>query len=173
MDHLWTPWRYQYVTGYQDVTGNQDVTRAGAPGECVFCAAGKAPDDRQSLIVHRGVSNFVILNRFPYTSGHVMVIPYDHVATLEGMDDGTLTELVLLARRTEKHLRSIYQPDGLNLGINIGRAAGAGVAGHIHMHVLPRWSGDTNFMTCVGETRVMPEDLKVTWERLKAAFQEG
>src|SRR5450755_4065928 len=116
MDHLWTPWRYQYVT--QDVTGNQDVTRAGAPGECVFCAAGKAQDDRESLIVHRGVSNFVILNRFPYTSGHVMVIPYDHVATLEGMDDGTLTDFFHDAAPTEKHLRSIYQPDGLNLGIN-------------------------------------------------------
>jgi ATP adenylyltransferase len=161
MDYLWTPWRYQYVTA------------AGAPGECIFCAAAKAPDDRESLIVHRGVSNFVILNRFPYTSGHVMVIPYDHVATLEGMDDGSLTELMLLARRTEKHLRTIYHPDGLNMGINIGRAAGAGVAGHIHMHVLPRWSGDTNFMTCVGETRVMPEDLKASWEKLKGAFQES
>jgi len=161
MDYLWTPWRYQYVTA------------AGAPGECVFCALAKASDDRESLVVYRGVSNFVILNRYPYTSGHAMVIPYDHVATLEGMEDGTLTELMLLARRTEKHLRSIYRPDGLNIGINIGRAAGAGVAGHIHMHVLPRWVGDTNFMTCVGETRVMPEDLKATWEKLKGAFQEN
>jgi ATP adenylyltransferase len=161
MDYLWTPWRYDYVT-----TG-------GTPGECVFCAAPKMTDDRESLIVHRGVRNFVVLNRFPYTSGHVMVIPYDHVATLEGMDDASVTELMLLARRTEKHLRAVYQPDGMNMGINIGQAAGAGVAGHIHMHVLPRWSGDANFMTCVAETRVMPEDLKVSWEKLKGAFQAG
>jgi ATP adenylyltransferase len=160
MDHLWSPWRYQYVT------------TAGAPDECVFCAAAKSTDDRESLVVYRGASNFVILNRFPYTSGHAMVIPYDHVATLESMDEATATELMLLARRTEKHLRALYHADGLNVGINIGRAAGAGVAGHIHMHVLPRWSGDTNFMTCVGETRVMPEDLEISWEKLTAAFRE-
>jgi ATP adenylyltransferase len=160
MDYLWTPWRYQYISN------------PGRPGECVFCAAAKA-DDRESLIVYRGVSNFVILNRFPYISGHVMVIPYAHVATLEGLDDGTLTELMLLARRTEKHLRTVYHPDGLNMGINVGQAAGAGVADHIHMHVLPRWSGDANFMTCVAETRVMPEDLKVSWEKLKMVFRES
>jgi ATP adenylyltransferase len=159
MDYLWTPWRYQYVT------------TAGGTGECVFCAAAKAGDDREMLMVHRADRNFVILNRFPYTSGHVMVIPYLHVATLEDLDDLTLTELILLARRTEKYLRALYQPDGLNIGLNIGRAAGAGIAAHLHMHVLPRWTGDTNFMTTVGETRVMPEDLGITWERLRAAFQ--
>jgi ATP adenylyltransferase len=161
MDYLWTPWRYQYVT------------TAGGPGECVFCAAAKAADDREMLVVYRADRNFVILNRFPYTSGHVMVIPYLHVATLEDLDDLTLTELILLARRTEKYLRALYHPDGLNIGMNIGRAAGAGIAAHLHMHVLPRWTGDTNFMTAVGETRVMPEDLGITWERLRAAFQAG
>ena len=159
MDYLWTPWRYQYVT------------TAAVPGECVFCVAAKATDDREVLVVHRAQRNFVILNRFPYTSGHVMVIPYEHSATLENLGDETLMELILLARRTEKHLRAIYQTDGLNLGINIGRAAGAGIAGHIHMHILPRWIGDTNFMTTVGETRVMPENLEITWEKLRNAFR--
>lgn len=158
MDYLWTPWRYQYVT------------TAGAPGECVFCAAAKWKDDRETLIVHRGSFNFVILNRFPYTSGHVMVIPYNHVATLEDLDDQSLMEMILLTRRTGKHLRAIYHAEGLNIGVNIGRAAGAGIAEHLHMHLLPRWVGDTNFMTTVAETRVMPEDLGVTWEKLRAAF---
>lgn len=158
MDYLWTPWRYQYVT------------TAGAPGECVFCAAAKWKDDRETLIVHRGSFNFVILNRFPYTSGHVMVIPYNHVATLEDLDDQSLMEMILLTRRTGKHLRAIYHAEGLNIGANIGRAAGAGIAEHLHMHLLPRWVGDTNFMTTVAETRVMPEDLGVTWEKLRAAF---
>lgn len=160
MDYLWTPWRYQYVT------------TAGGRGECVFCAAAGASDDRETLVVHRAKHNFVILNRFPYTSGHVMVIPNRHVATLEGLDDETLTELILLARRTEQHLRALYHPEGLNIGVNIGRAAGAGIAEHLHMHLLPRWTGDTNFMTTIGETRVMPEDLAISWEKLRGAFQE-
>ena len=160
MDYLWTPWRYQYVT------------TPGPPDECVFCRAAKASNDHEALIVYRGARAFVILNRYPYTSGHVMVIPYEHVPTLEGLADDTLAEMMVLARVTEKHLRAAYHPDGLNLGINIGRAAGAGIAAHIHMHVLPRWIGDTNFMTSVGETRVMPEDLEGTWEKLQRAFQE-
>ena len=102
-----------------------------------------------------------------------MVIPYDHVATLEDVNDQTLQEMMLLSRSAEKHLRAIYRPEGLNIGINIGRAAGAGIASHLHMHILPRWVGDTNFMTTVGETRVMPEDLEITWEKLKAAFEAG
>jgi ATP adenylyltransferase len=158
MDYLWTPWRYQYMT------------TAGGAGECVFCAAGKWPDDRESLVVHRATHNFVILNRFPYTSGHIMIVPFQHVATLEDMPDEALTELILLARDSEKHLRGIYRPEGLNLGLNIGKSAGAGIASHLHMHALPRWSGDTNFMTVVGETRVLPEDLAVTWERLRSAW---
>jgi len=158
MDYLWTPWRYQYIT------------TAGGPGECVFCAAAQAKDDHEVLVVYRGTNNFVIVNRFPYTSGHVMVIPYRHVATLEDLDDASLTELMFLARRTEKHLRTVYRPDGLNIGMNIGKSAGAGIAGHLHMHLLPRWLGDTNFMTVVGETRVVPEDLSITWDRLRSAF---
>jgi ATP adenylyltransferase len=126
--------------------------------------------DEQTLIVYRGAHNFVVLNRFPYTSGHLMVVPYLHVADLSGLDDGGATELMALTRAAERHLRATYRPDGLNLGMNIGESAGAGIAGHIHMHVLPRWAGDANFMTTVGQTRVLPEELDVTWRRLKEAF---
>ena len=113
-----------------------------------------------------------MINRFPYTSGHVMVVPYEHVATLEDVLDETLVELIRLARLAEKQLRAIYRPDGLNLGFNIGRSAGAGIAGHVHMHALPRWTGDTSFMTSVGETRVLPEDLETTWQKLRHAFRD-
>src|ERR1035441_8214611 len=142
MDYLWTPWRYRYVTSTAE------------PGECVFCAAGKAASDRESLVVHRASRNFVILNRFPYTSGHIMVVPYEHVSSLEELSDEALVEMIRLAREAEKHLRALYRPDGLNFGINLGKSAGAGIAGHVHLHALPRWTGDTNFMTVVGETRV-------------------
>ncbi len=161
MDYLWTPWRYQYIT------------TSDKPCECVFCAAAHNPDDRQTLVVHRGKANFVILNRFPYTSGHLMVVPYTHVATLEELAEEALVEMFLLARDTERHLRAIYHPEGLNLGMNIGKSAGAGIAGHLHLHVLPRWTGDTNFMTVVGETRVLPEDLEITWQRIRSAWQAG
>lgn len=158
MDYLWTPWRYQYIT-------TSDKTC-----ECVFCAAAKNPDDRETFVVHRAQFNFVILNRFPYTSGHVMVVPFQHVATLQELSEETLLEMFRMARDCERHLRAIYKPEGLNLGMNIGKSAGAGIAGHLHLHVLPRWTGDTNFMTVVGETRVLPEDLELTWERLKAEW---
>ena len=161
MDYLWTPWRYQYITN-----------AAGQPGQCIFCAAGSMTgDDRQALVVYRGAHSFVILNRFPYTSGHVMVVPYAHIATPEDLPEDTLSEMMLLARDAVKHLRALYRPDGLNLGMNIGQSAGAGIAGHIHMHVLPRWTGDTNFMTVTGETRVLPEALEATWEKLSTAFR--
>jgi ATP adenylyltransferase len=159
MDYLWTPWRYQYVTKQDDA------------GVCVFCAAAQSADDARTLVVYRGTHNLVILNRYPYCAGHVMVVPYQHVATLEELSDEALVELIRLARDCEKHLRAAYRPDGLNLGINLGKSAGAGIAGHLHLHVLPRWTGDTNFMTVVGETRVVPEALEVTWEKLHAAFQ--
>ena len=158
MDYLWTPWRYQYVTQSNDA------------GRCVFCSAAQSVDDAKTLVVARGEHNLVILNRYPYTSGHVMVVPYAHVATLGELSDEALVELIRLARECEKHLRAAYRPDGLNLGINEGKSAGAGIAAHLHLHVLPRWSGDTNFMTVVGETRVVPESLDVSWEKLHAAF---
>jgi ATP adenylyltransferase len=158
MDYLWTPWRYRYVT------------TTGDAGECVFCHAAQADNDQAWLVVHRGAHNLVILNRFPYTSGHVMVVPYLHAPSLEDLPDEALVELIRLARQCETHLRAVYQPDGLNLGMNLGKSAGAGIAGHVHLHVLPRWTGDTNFMTVIGETRIVPEDLEVSWEKLRARF---
>jgi ATP adenylyltransferase len=157
VDYLWTPWRYQYVT------------KAELPSGCVFCAAAGGGDDRANLIVHRAGHNFIILNRYPYTNGHVMVVPFQHVSTLEDLAEETLLEMMRLARECEKHLRAIYRPDGLNIGMNLGRSAGAGIADHVHMHILPRWAGDTNFMTVTGETRVLPEDLPMTWEKLRSA----
>jgi ATP adenylyltransferase len=158
MDHLWSPWRYQYVT------------TAEQAAECIFCSIPAENRDAENYIVFRGRRNFVILNRYPYTSGHLMVVPYEHVPTLQQVAEDTVVEMILLARQAEGHLRANYQPDGLNMGINVGKAAGAGVAGHIHMHVLPRWIADANFMTSVGETRVLPEDLAVTYQKLARAW---
>jgi ATP adenylyltransferase len=161
MDRLWSPWRYQYVT------------KSSPAAECIFCAKASENRDRENYIVHRGAHNFVLLNLYPYTTGHLMIAPYEHIATLEAASQPILSEMMQLARLAEIHLRSVYRPDGLNLGMNLGKSAGAGVPGHIHMHVLPRWVGDTNFMTAVGETRVLPESLDITFEKLKTAFEQG
>ncbi len=126
--------------------------------------------DERNLIVYRGTYNFVVLNRFPYISGHLMVVPFAHVAELSALDEAAAGEIMRLMRLSERHLRHIYKPEGLNIGMNIGESAGAGIAGHIHMHVLPRWFGDSNFMTTIGETRVLAEDLNVTWRKLTAQF---
>lgn len=158
MDYLWTPWRYRYIT------------TAGKDDRCIFCDALAAGDDAKSHILLRGKKNFVLLNRFPYTSGHVMIVPYAHLAELSACDAETLAEMMDLARRVQVALAAEYHPEGYNLGMNLGRAAGAGVAGHLHLHVLPRWTGDTNFMSVVGETRMEPEDLSVTYERLRRAL---
>ena len=157
MDYLWTPWRYQYM----------EQAVAGTAPECVFCDAVRTNRDEETLLVHRGKNAFVILNRFPYTSGHVMIVPYVHVAELNLCEAGTLTEIMELAQKVESVYRREYKPDGMNLGMNLGRAAGAGVAGHLHLHMLPRWFGDSNFMTVTGETRVHPEDLTTTYTRIK------
>jgi ATP adenylyltransferase len=160
MDYLWTPWRYQYM---------EQVTH-GRQTECIFCNALALNQDEQTLIVERGMHSFIILNRFPYTSGHVMIVPYAHVAELGLCSPETLQETVASAQRMEKVFREVYKPDGMNLGMNLGRAAGAGVTGHLHLHALPRWFGDSNFMTVTGETRVHPEDLATTYQRLKKAL---
>ena len=154
MDHLWSPWRYRYVTS------------AVKPDGCIFCEM--AAHDEHSLLVHRARHNYVVLNRYPYSSGHLMVVPYAHVSTLEQTPTEALSELILLTRRAEVNLRSAYRCAGLNMGFNIGESAGAGVAQHLHFHVVPRWSGDANFMTVVGETRVIPEDLAETHRKLTA-----
>ena len=160
MDYLWTPWRYQYMA---------QVT-AGKQPDCIFCDAVALSNDDETLIVYRGEKVFVILNRFPYTSGHVMIVPYVHVAELNLCDAATLNEMMTLAQRMEKVFQQNYKPDGMNLGMNLGRAAGAGVVGHLHLHALPRWFGDSNFMTVTAETRVHPEDLQVTYTRLRKAL---
>jgi ATP adenylyltransferase len=156
MDHLWSPWRYRYVQ------------KAASDDACIFCRIPAEQRDDENFLIHRAPLTFVILNLFPYTTGHLMIAPYQHVATVEEAPAETLEEMMRLAQTAQRHLREIYRPAGFNLGMNIGEAAGAGVAGHIHMHVLPRWAGDANFMSVVGETRVMPEELSETYRKLKA-----
>jgi ATP adenylyltransferase len=155
MDHLWTPWRYRYISEAKPSDG------------CIFCIKALENKDPENFILYRGKLNFVLLNLFPYTVGHMMIAPYQHVPTLEQSPDAVLSEMMRLTQRAEINLRSVYQPAGLNIGLNIGSSAGAGVAGHIHMHVVPRWPGDANFMSTVGETRVMPQDLATTYNKLK------
>ncbi len=186
MDRMWTPWRYTYVT-YADEGSRKGVAAELAPyyaedRNCVFCnllgsvdaaiAMGMAREDaeRAGLLVARGEHNYVCLNRFPYTSGHLMVVPYAHLASLAALAAEAATEMMAMAQQAERVLAEVYQADGYNFGLNLGRSAGAGVQHHLHMHALPRWTGDTNFMTVVGETRVLPEDLAVTWERVRKAW---
>ena len=154
MDYLWTPWRYAYVSGAAPVTG------------CIFCNAPKEADEK-ARIVYRGVKCYVILNTFPYTSGHAMIVPYAHLDELSKLPPDAALEMMTLTQRMEVVLRDLYHPDGINLGMNLGKAAGAGVAGHVHMHILPRWIADANFVSVIGETRVLPEALEVTWERIR------
>ncbi len=160
MDYLWTPWRYTYITS------------ADKASSCVFCQIERCGDDQKALIVYRGEHNFVVLNAYPYTSGHSMVVPYAHLDRLHVLPHSAAEEMMALTQRLERILLAEYHPDGVNLGMNIGKAAGAGIASHVHMHVLPRWVADANFMTVVGETRVLPELLETTYQRLRRAFQE-
>ncbi len=185
MDYLWTPWRYPYLVD-ADPEGRKGVPKALAAWtgdcHCVFCNliaatrfavehGGSAVDaDRAANIVWRGEHSFIVLNAFPYSSGHVMIVPYAHQETLAGLDPAVAAEIMTLAQRTDAVLRQVYTPDGINMGLNLGKAAGAGVAGHLHMHVLPRWLGDSNFMTVIAETRVLPETLETTWQRLREGF---
>ena len=185
MDYLWTPWRYTYVTE------GDKKKRAGIPEElsawagdcgCVFCnmiaAADYAVDqgmhrtaaERAAGIILRGECNFVCVNRFPYTSGHCMVVPYEHQASLAALPQETTHEMIDLAQRVERAQTNLYHPDGFNIGLNLGKSAGAGVGGHVHLHALPRWTGDTNFLTVIAETRILPEDFYVTWERMRHAL---
>jgi ATP adenylyltransferase len=160
MDRLWTPWRLSYVT------------EAVTPGAgCIFCDALQ-PGEQTSLVVHRAQRSFVILNKFPYNNGHLMIVPNRHAARLSELDGADLLEMMQLAQATERALTAVYQPHAFNMGINLGRPAGAGIADHLHLHVVPRWNGDTSFMTVLGDTRVLPEDLHETATRLRAAFEE-
>ena len=158
MDHLWSPWRLAYITGGASAEG------------CVFCSALSDPD-ADSLVVHRGRACFVILNLFPYNNGHLMVIPNRHIPSLATATPEELAELIQLTRVAELALTEVYAPHGLNMGINLGKSAGAGILDHVHMHVVPRWSGDTNFMTVVGRTRVLPEELPDAASKLRPVFE--
>ena len=157
---IWAPWRLTYV---KDASKDKE-------SECIFCAALEAGDDDANLIVHRGERCFVILNKFPYTNGHLMVAPYEHVATIQDLDAETTGELMSLAQRGMNALETGYSPHGYNVGFNQGRVAGAGVEHHIHLHVVPRWGGDTNFMPVLGDTRVMNQTLEDSFKTVREAF---
>jgi ATP adenylyltransferase len=164
VDRLYTPWRFDYIKG---ATGE----KSGPDVPCVFCALRDRPgDDEQTYVVHRARLNFIVLNIYPYISGHLLIVPFEHVADLDALSKEASDELMDLAKRSQAVLRDTYRPHGFNFGMNLGQAAGAGVAGHVHLHAMPRWSGDANFMTTVGETRVIPEDLRATYDKLKGQF---
>jgi ATP adenylyltransferase len=146
------------------------IRRQKTPKGCVFCDAVQQEAGEDNLIVTRGERAFVILNRYPYTSGHIMIVPFDHVGTFEEMDDETCAEVMHLIRQGISTLDHVYKPDGYNMGANLGASAGAGIKNHIHFHLVPRWGGDTNYMTSIGDTRVLPEDLSETLEQLKDAW---
>ena len=162
MDYLWTPWRFQYVS---EGTRNEG---------CIFCEKVSADpsNNREHLILYRGHWNFVLLNLYPYTVGHAMIVPRAHIAELTEATPETLAEMMALAQQFQRALEDVYHPEGYNLGLNMGRCAGAGVEHHIHMHILPRWVGDSNFMTVVGETRVEPENLATTYDKLVGHFHK-
>jgi ATP adenylyltransferase len=159
VDRLFTPWRFSYVT---------DASRMTPP--CIFCDALER-EGGDSLTVHVGERAFVLLNKFPYNNGHLMVVPRRHVGRLAGLTPDELAEMMVLARATEEALTVLYDPHGFNMGLNVGKPAGAGIVDHLHMHVVPRWDGDTSFMTIFAETRVLPEELSVTAQRVRAALK--
>jgi ATP adenylyltransferase len=158
MDHLWSPWRYKYIASADRQEG------------CVFCRIEQADKDAENYVVYRARLNFIVLNLFPYTSGHLMIVPYEHLASLPSVNEPTTTEMIELAKRAQVALEAEYHPDGFNIGMNLGKSAGAGIADHLHLHVVPRWTGDANFVSIVGETRVLPEDLITTYEKLSKHF---
>jgi ATP adenylyltransferase len=153
MNYLWSPWRMDYIQSPKNQT-------------CVFCDVQGQPDTPENLVIFRGKLVFVILNRYPYTSGHLMLVPYEHVSTLAGLDPVTRAEMMELAEQATRVLQRVYNPQGFNIGMNVGEAAGAGIAEHIHLHIVPRWLGDTNFMSSLSQTRVLPEVLEDTYQRV-------
>jgi ATP adenylyltransferase len=158
MKQLWAPWRMGYIKGEK-------------PSGCILCDKPKEKKDRPNLILHRGKHGFVMMNLYPYNNGHLMVVPYEHVDTLEALSDEALKNLMQMAKKSLAALRKAFHPEGANVGLNLGKAAGAGIEDHLHFHVLPRWLGDTNFMTSVADIRVIPEDLEETYKQLKPYFK--
>ena len=164
MDVLWSPWRYDYIKSNDD-GGKQNK-------DCVFCnlITDQTRPDAAKFLLHRGEFNFVVLNIYPYISGHLLIVPFAHVGELAAAEKKTTDELMDLTKFCQTALREVYQPHGFNIGMNLGKAAGAGVAAHLHQHILPRWFGDSNFMSATAETRVIPEDLNITYQKLSAQF---
>jgi len=157
---LWTPWRMQYITGEK-------------PAGCVLCQIPAERDDAANLLLHRGRSAYVVLNRYPYNTGHLMIVPYVHAARPGELPDGTLLELMHLLAASIGAIQAAMRPEGFNVGMNLGRVAGAAIADHLHLHLVPRWAGDANFMTVIGEVRVLPEELPTTYARLRPALREA
>ena len=157
MNRLWTPWRMQYIANDKS-------------DGCIFCSALAQNNDRETLILYRGRHAFIMLNKYPYNNGHLLVVPYTHTGDLSALDADTLGELMTLVARAIEWLKLASGPEGFNAGLNLGKAGGAGVTAHLHFHIVPRWSGDTNFLTVTGETRVLPEWLDDTWSRLRAVI---
>jgi ATP adenylyltransferase len=163
LDRLWSPWRYEYIA-------SGEAADSSVNG-CVFCRLRDDPEhDEANFVLHRAKHNFVVLNLYPYISGHLLVVPYQHVGELDAAAKETTDELMDLTKRCQTALREAYQPAGFNVGMNLGKSAGAGIVDHIHLHILPRWTGDTNFMSTIGNTRVIPEDLATTYQKLRAKF---
>lgn len=161
METLWSPWRARYIASGVDSKLDQ----------CVFCAISATPEkDEQNFVLHRGENAFVLMNLYPYITGHLLIVPYEHTSEFDTVAKTTTDELMDLAKKSQTAIRAVYSPAGFNLGMNLGAAAGAGIADHIHMHLLPRWSGDTNFMTTIGSTRVIPESLETTYSKLREHF---
>jgi len=158
MKQLWAPWRMPYLKGAQ-------------PKGCIFCAKVRQGDDRKNLILFRGRRTFVMMNLYPYSNGHLLVSPYRHLRSIEDLDSATLTDLMRAAQRSLKVLRQVFKPDAFNLGINQGREAGAGIESHVHLHIVPRWNGDINFMPVLTDTRVIPEHLESSYDKLRPLFR--
>jgi ATP adenylyltransferase len=156
LEHLWAGWRSEYISG---------VTTDAVPGPCFFCALQEM-DDAEAMILERTATTFTLMNAYPYTSGHLLIAPLRHESTLVALEPGEASELMFAVQRANRALDAAYRPGGVNVGANVGRAAGAGVPGHVHLHALPRWDGDTNFMTAVAETRVLPESLRRSYDKL-------
>lgn len=163
MERLRSPWRYEYIAS----ASAQDSKSSG----CVFCSIQADPEhDEANFVLYRASRSFVVLNIYPYISGHLLIVPNEHVGELDGAPKETTDELMDLTKRCQTALRAAYEPAGFNLGMNLGKSAGAGIVDHIHIHIMPRWIGDTNFMSTISETRVIPEDLATTYKKLRATF---
>ena len=159
MKALWAPWRMEYILGKKEP-------------ECIFCSYPKRNNDRENLILYRSAHNFVMMNKYPYNNGHIMVVPYIHTSTIDNLTDEILLDFIKVTQRSLKSLKEIFRPEGFNIGINIGAVAGAGIEEHVHLHMVPRWAGDTSFMSVLGEIRVIPEHILETYDKLYPIFNK-